>query len=160
MSPLMLFNSCNSASFLPSTVTRLKVCDFGLVRVKATQAGTPAYMAPELLENKAFNKSVDVYAFGILLNEIFAGEIPFLGLDVPKIRERAVSGERPHVPTYRVPPRVSKLVARCWHQIPSERPAFSEVVDELLEIYDTLPEGKQQELAHGAGGDALDELFK
>lgn len=154
------YTNHNHPLHIPPSSSRLKVCDFGLVRVKATQAGTPAYMAPELLENRPFNKSVDVYAFGVLLNELFAGEIPFLGLDVPKIRERAVSGERPHVPTYKVPPRVIRLVSRCWHHSPSERPAFSEVVDELLEIYDTLPEGKQQELAHGAGGDALDELFK
>ena len=47
-----------------STDGKLKVCDFGLVKCKNTQAGTPAYMAPELLDNKVFNKSVDVYAYG------------------------------------------------------------------------------------------------
>eukprot|EP00605_Chrysophyceae_sp_TOSAG23-4_P001083 GSChrysophyteH1.ASY1.ANO1.1188.1 assembled CDS len=140
---------------------RLKVCDFGLVKCKNTQAGTPAYMAPELLENKPFNKSVDVYAFGVLLNELFTGEIPFFGLDVPTIRDRIVKGERPHMPSYRVPPKVSRLVERCWAHTPSDRPDFSTVVDELLEIYDTLPEGKFTDaLGAQSGGDALDGLFK
>jgi len=47
--------------------TRCKLADFGLVGTRETAAGTPAYMAPELLAAKPFSKSVDVYAFGVLL---------------------------------------------------------------------------------------------
>ena len=47
------------------------MCDFGLVSTRIVTAGTPMYMAPELLLNKPFNKSVDVYAFGILLSEVY-----------------------------------------------------------------------------------------
>lgn len=162
LKPAIIHRDLKSHNVLRAADGRLKVCDFGLVKCKNTQAGTPAYMAPELLENKPFNKSVDVYAFGIMLNELFAGEIPFMGLDVPTIRDRAVNGERPHVLTYKVPPRVSKLISRCWAQSPQERPDFSEVVDELLETYDTLPEGKFTDALGGGdgGGDALDALFK
>ena len=39
-------------------------------RTTVTAAGTPAYMAPELLQGRPFNKAVDVYAFGILLWEV------------------------------------------------------------------------------------------
>ena len=39
-------------------------------RTTVTSAGTPAYMAPELLEDRPFSKSVDLYAFGILLWEV------------------------------------------------------------------------------------------
>jgi serine/threonine protein kinase len=39
-------------------------------RTKHTNAGTPNYMAPELLDCRPFNKSVDVYAFGIVLYEV------------------------------------------------------------------------------------------
>ena len=48
----------------------IKLCDFGLVRTRTTTAGTPNYMSPELLDNRPFNKTVDVYAFGILLYEV------------------------------------------------------------------------------------------
>ncbi len=161
LKPAIIHRDLKSHNVLRAMDGKLKVCDFGLVRVKNTQAGTPAYMAPELLENKPFNKSVDVYAFGVLLNELFTGEIPFMGLDVPKIRDRAVSGERPHVPNYRVPADVIKLTARCWHHTPSQRPDFSEVVDEILRIYDVLPESSFAATeGRGAGGDALDALFK
>lgn len=43
---------------------------FSSDRTSVTSAGTPAYMAPELLQERGFNKSVDVYAFGILLWEV------------------------------------------------------------------------------------------
>lgn len=39
-------------------------------RTRHTTAGTPNYMAPELLDGRPFNKSVDVYAFGIVLYEV------------------------------------------------------------------------------------------
>ena len=55
------------------------MCDFGLVDVREATAGTPNYMAPELLLAKPFSKSVDVYAFGILLNEAFTREVPWDG---------------------------------------------------------------------------------
>jgi len=57
--------------------TVFKLCDFGLVNSKITQAGTPCYMAPELLEGKSFNKAVDVYAFAVLLCEAFTREVTF-----------------------------------------------------------------------------------
>lgn len=45
-------------------------------RTMVTAAGTPAYMAPELLQERPFNKSVDVYAFGILLSEVSYHRLP------------------------------------------------------------------------------------
>jgi serine/threonine protein kinase len=162
LKPAIIHRDLKSHNVLRSSDDgRLKICDFGLVKCKNTLAGTPAYMAPELLENKPFNKSVDVYAFGILLNELFALEIPFFGLDINSIRTRAINEERPHMIKYKMQPKVIHLIEACWHHIPNKRPNFSSVVDDLLEIYDNLPEGKFTDAvdAHGSG-DALDDLFK
>lgn len=41
---------------------------------------------------------VDVYAFGVLLNEMVAKEVPFAGLPVFDIKNRVMAGERPDVP--------------------------------------------------------------
>lgn len=69
-----------------------KVCDFGLARFKAdlnrgTQqfAGTPTYMAPELFSKKSYDEKVDVFAYGTLLWELVAREVPFNGWDTPDI---------------------------------------------------------------------------
>lgn len=43
----------------------------GIFAPQQANAGTPAYMAPELLElGKPFSSKVDVYAFGVMLNEM------------------------------------------------------------------------------------------
>eukprot|EP01036_Dinobryon_divergens_P001647 gene1647-2156_t len=76
----------------------MKLCDFGLVKIRNTRAGTPAYMAPELIAGKAFNKSVDVYSFAILLNELFSNRIPFYGVPGDDLRERVLEGGRPALP--------------------------------------------------------------
>jgi serine/threonine protein kinase len=57
------------------------------VKVKNTTAGTPAYMAPELLQNATYSKSVDMYAFGVLLWEILTAEVPHKGLSLDEVRE-------------------------------------------------------------------------
>jgi serine/threonine protein kinase len=52
------------------------------------------------LKFRSFNKSVDVYAFGILMWEILSQEIPFKMLDIGEIRRRVISGERPRMQTF------------------------------------------------------------
>lgn len=114
LSPAIIHRDLKSLNILRSFNGQYKLCDFGLVKVKHATAGTPAYMAPELIENKHFNKSVDVYAFGILLWELVALEMPFFGVDIPTIRERVVDGVRPRIPSYGVSPRLHKLITNCW----------------------------------------------
>lgn len=57
-------------TFPADVVMLLGTCCGSNDRTTVTAAGTPAYMAPELLQDCPFNKSVDVYAFGILLWEV------------------------------------------------------------------------------------------
>jgi hypothetical protein len=41
---------------------------------------------------------VDVYAFGVVLNEMVGREVPFAGMSVMEIRSTVLSGGRPDVP--------------------------------------------------------------
>lgn len=115
LSPAIIHRDLKSLNILRAFNGSYKVCDFGLVKCRNATAGTPAYMAPELMENRAYNKSVDVYAFGILLWELMALEMPFYGVDIPEIRSRVVQGTRPRIPSYGVPPRCVALIQRCWY---------------------------------------------
>ncbi|KAH3714368.1 protein serine/threonine kinase [Pelomyxa schiedti] len=65
-----------------------KLTDFGTTRdinrIKATGQytigiGTPAFMAPELLKNGAYNESVDVYSFSHVAYHVITGTEPFAG---------------------------------------------------------------------------------
>lgn len=62
-----------------------KIADFGtsvlMVRgqteINNFFAGTPAFMAPEVLARQPVSKASDVYSFGILLYELSTGEKPY-----------------------------------------------------------------------------------
>lgn len=63
--------------------TDIKITDFGLSNIMPASAllrskcGTPVYMAPEMLQNRPYDESVDIWAAGILLYIILSGTLPF-----------------------------------------------------------------------------------
>ena len=59
--------------------------------------GTPAYMAPEQAEGKTLDHRVDVYAFGLILYEMFTGEATFHGDTAVTLALKQVT-ERPTNP--------------------------------------------------------------
>ena len=155
-----------SANVLIDEVTGdAKLCDFGLSTCATTQAGTPAYMAPELLAGKSFSKAVDVYAFGVLLWELFAEQMPFDGYDIPTVKDMVLAGERPK-PPLSCPRIVQRLFNDCWAQTCGERPRFETVVLRIEQAQGAVPGGLSRggsasSMGSGGGGtprDALDSL--
>ncbi|KAI0686701.1 kinase-like protein [Cytidiella melzeri] len=59
----------------------IKIADFGFAKYCTTIAwtlcGTPDYLAPEIIRNERYNKSVDWYALGVLVFEMLSGLPPF-----------------------------------------------------------------------------------
>lgn len=113
----------------------------------------------ELIDNRSFNKSVDVFAFGVVLWELYSAEIPFYGLDIGEIRQRIVSGGRPRIPSYGFSSKLSQLIQRCWEQRADQRPTFTEVVDTLLELEKEVPAVRHSENVKDSEGDALDSMM-
>ncbi|KAJ1507759.1 RAC-gamma serine/threonine-protein kinase [Coelomomyces lativittatus] len=62
----------------------IKITDFGLCKegigqndVTSTFCGTPEYLAPEILEEENYGRSVDWWALGIVMYELLIGKPPF-----------------------------------------------------------------------------------
>jgi len=162
--PPLVHRDLKSANVLQSRDGHLKVCDFGLVRTKNGGAGTPSYMAPELLTGKPFNASVDVYAFGVLLCEIFTGDVPFTGYDYADLRRKVPLGERPDLPRYDTPDEIRALIKACWQDNPARRPSFPEVLETVDRVRAATPAQSNLEKLDsmdslGGGGDILDSLM-
>lgn len=58
--PALVHRDIKPANFLVDRSWKIKVCDFGLASNSRSQAGagTPAYMAPELLEGRPYSEKV------------------------------------------------------------------------------------------------------
>ena len=60
-----------------------KLMDFGIAQVARDDAGhaqpmgTPRYAAPEQMLGEPLDETVDIYAFGVLLFEMFTGRVPY-----------------------------------------------------------------------------------
>ncbi|GMN35991.1 hypothetical protein TIFTF001_005679 [Ficus carica] len=86
--PTIVHRDLKSPNLLVDKNWVVKVCDFGLSRAKhhtflssKSTAGTPEWMAPEVLRNEPANEKCDVYSFGVILWELATTRIPWKGLN-------------------------------------------------------------------------------
>ena len=56
------------------------------------QCGTPAYIAPEILRNKGYSLSVDLWSAGVVLFAMLYGSVPFKGTSMEELHEMILNG--------------------------------------------------------------------
>ena len=115
-----------------------KLCDFGLARtlegtrahVQATGVcGTAVYMAPEVWEEEPLTDKADVYAYGIVVNELETRARPWeAARSAMAIGRKVTQGKRPEPAAGGA---VGVLIGRCWANKPLERPCMIQVLAEL-----------------------------
>jgi serine/threonine-protein kinase len=127
----------------------VKILDFGIARsmqdARLTGAGevfgTPQYMAPERITSIDAGPSADLYAFGVILYEMLAGQLPFEADDVTSyflkhLKERPVPLRNlvPHVPQ-----ALERLVMELLEKDPKDRPVDAHRVrSDLTAIAESL----------------------
>jgi len=93
------------------------------------------WMPPEVLDSAEFDKSADVYAFGLILWQIYTLQEPFQGYDDWDEFYEAVciDNKRPTIDE-KCSPSLKKLIETCWARDRHVRPSFPEVVYAIDEI--------------------------
>ncbi len=123
---------------------RIKIGDFGLARAASANTatgaallGTIAYLSPELVTRGVADARSDIYAVGIMIYEMLAGEQPFKGEQPMQIAYQHANDSVP-VPSMRnprVPVDFDELVLWATAREPDNRPRDArEMLDQLLEI--------------------------
>lgn len=113
------------------------------------------HMAPELLMKGHVSKASDVYAYGILLWELYTAQNAFKG--VPRAllgHEVTRNGMRPQFPAS-CPFEFQLLACRCWESDPAIRPSFSQILDQLTLMRRKLAGGGSSTAGSIAGGGSL-----
>lgn len=102
----------------------------------ANLKGTVLWMAPEMVKDQVWSDKTDVYAFGIIMWEIFSGLVPFQvnGRD-PHILDlliRIREGATPDVSAVsHISEELRNIIMLCWKFNPKERPSMRKVLDLL-----------------------------
>jgi eukaryotic-like serine/threonine-protein kinase len=110
----------------------VKVTDFGIARSlhvdhgvtqTGTVLGTGEYLAPEQASGKPVSAATDVYSLGVVLWELLAGDVPFLGENFVAVALRHVNEPPPSLRGRRpdVSPRLEAAVDRALAKDPGRR---------------------------------------
>ncbi len=117
-------------------------------------AGTVAYLAPERFEGRPATAQSDIYALGLVLDEIYTGKHAIAATTVEGWR-RAHSDTTPSHPSAIVTdiePPVERAILRCWEKDPARRPAS------VTQLAAALPGGDPLAAAIAAGETPSPEL--
>ena len=108
-----------------------RLMDFGIAVESAvyrgekedTVPGTPQFLAPELLRGDAPSIRTDIYAMGVLLYEMFTGQVPFDDADTARLVRRVISEPAPKAETLRpdLPPELLGILDRAIVKDPQAR---------------------------------------
>jgi len=122
---------------LLSASGRVVLMDLGLVRAAyepdlGLVAGTPAYMAPEIVSPKFATAGwppVDAYAFGIMAYRMLSGALPFVSDSVLDLVLMHADAPIPKLgDAVRVPRRLGELVEQLMAKDPTDRPSSMDAV--------------------------------
>ena len=140
---------------------QVKIMDFGLalllersrLTVSGTILGTPSYMSPEQARSQPTDRRTDVWALGVVLFEMVAGQRPFIGRDVSTVLARILHDRPPALSRgkERVPPFLQHVVEKMLAKNPGERyQHMDDLVVDLRGLRREMPDSASQPPAMAA----------
>ncbi|XP_061349438.1 serine/threonine-protein kinase EDR1-like [Gastrolobium bilobum] len=152
--PTIVHRDLKSPNLLVDKNWNVKVCDFGLSRLKhntflssKSTAGTPEWMAPEVLRNEPSNEKCDVYSFGVILWELATQRLPWSGMNpMQVVGAVGFQNRRLDIPK-EVDPLVSRIICGCWQQDPNLRPSFAQLTVALKSLQRLVSPSHQDPVA-------------
>ena len=109
----------------------VQIMDFGLAKLRGVSKltkegstiGTAGYMSPEQVQGQDADHRSDIFSYGVLLYELFTGQLPFRGVHESALMYEIVNSDAP--PMSSVKPEISaeldSIVLECLEKDPNER---------------------------------------
>ncbi|ESW32517.1 hypothetical protein PHAVU_002G328800 [Phaseolus vulgaris] len=136
--PVIVHRDLKSPNLLVDKNWVVKVCDFGLSRMKhstflssRSTAGTAEWMAPEVLRNELSDEKCDVFSYGVILWELSTLQQPWGGMNpMQVVGAVGFQHRRLDIPDD-VDPAIADIIRQCWQTDPKLRPTFAEIMATL-----------------------------
>ncbi|KAL5174725.1 putative serine/threonine-protein kinase SIS8 [Glycine soja] len=136
--PVIVHRDLKSPNLLVDKNWVVKVCDFGLSRMKhstflssRSTAGTAEWMAPEVLRNELSDEKCDVFSYGVILWELSTLQQPWGGMNpMQVVGAVGFQHRRLDIPD-NVDPAIADIIRQCWQTDPKLRPTFTEIMAAL-----------------------------
>ncbi|CAJ2645770.1 unnamed protein product [Trifolium pratense] len=133
----IIHRDVKSANCLVDKHWTVKICDFGLSRIitdspmrDGSSAGTPEWMAPELIRNEPFTEKCDIFSLGVIMWELCTLNRPWEGVPPERVVYTVANeGSRLEIPEG----PLGRLISECWAE-PNERPSCEEILSRLVDI--------------------------
>ncbi|EHA8587981.1 hypothetical protein COCNU_scaffold003768G000030 [Cocos nucifera] len=121
--PVIVHRDLKSPNLLVDKNWVVKVCDFGLSRMKhntflssRSTAGTAEWMAPEVLRNEPSDEKCDVFSFGVILWELCTLQQPWEGMNPMQVVGAVGFQHRCLDIPDDIDPVIADIIKKCWHK--------------------------------------------
>jgi len=146
------------SNLMLSTDNRVVLIDFGSARARLVthelsptdpMTGSPYYACPEQIDGKEPDLRGDLYSLGVVLYEMLAGTLPFLGSSVPEIFQAHRLAAVPGLPN--ALKRYQPLVNRLLDKKPENRyPSAAHFLQDLETVAGPIAQKRRRTDQNGA----------
>ena len=109
----------------------VQIMDFGLAKLRGVSrltkegstVGTAGYMSPELVQGQDADHRSDIFSLGVVLYELFAGQLPFKGVHETAVAYEIVNVDPAPMSSVKpeIEPHLDAVVLECLEKDPNER---------------------------------------
>ena len=108
-----------------------QIMDFGLAKLRGVSrltkegstVGTAGYMSPEQVQGQDADHRSDIFSLGVLLYELFTGQLPFRGVHETALMYEIVNVDPPPMSAIKpdIDPSLDAIILECMEKDPNER---------------------------------------
>jgi cell division control protein CDC15 len=150
----VIHRDIKGANILKTKDGQVKLADFGVATklsetVKSMSfAGTPYWMAPEIVENGHGTSACDIWSLGCTVIELITGYPPFYDLDVMPALYRLVQDPHPPLPSG-ISGKLTDFLLACFQKEPLIRVSAAKLLNHKFIVsdddFDPVPRGNMTE---------------
>lgn len=121
---------------------QVKLMDFGIAHVIDAETmtktgsllGSPAHMAPELIDGQKVDERADIFALGTVLYWMSTGQLPFCGDNTPQVLRNVMECryEEPELVQPKMSHDLARIICKSLHKSPDDRDASVDAVKREL----------------------------